>query len=256
MTPLQTLEFAVRHTAHKSSKAIAAIAMTDPSNLHSCLSGKRALPDHIAQRVGCAVGLKVTVHQEEMQASIASDTVITLEVKLGELDLLGQFLQTLAKGKTYNWRLPEQQTEPAAGEVCACVAANIGDSYMLALLVAKTTEEAYQCFDKDLAPILGSLKLPCTPDQFVFSGSDATWLRTKAGLINRQELDRIFSKAVLPSIAEWAQLLIEHTTRASRQRLWDRHCISVGEAGTKKRLPGGAVSSPSPPTLPPLAARA
>lgn len=209
MTPLQTLEFAVRHNAHKSSKAIATIAMTDPGNLHSCLSGRRALPGHIAQRVGCVVGLQVTLPQEEMQVTVARDTIVTLTVLMNELDQLGQFLQALAKGRTYSWRLLGQQSEPGAGEVCACVAANIGDSYVLALLVAGTAEEAYRCFDKDFAPMLGGLRLPSNPDEFVFSGTDATWLRIKAGLISKQELDRIFCKLTQPSISEWAQLLID-----------------------------------------------
>jgi len=209
MTPLQTLEFAVRHTAHKSSKAIAAIAMTDPGNLHSCLSGKRALPAHIAQRVGCVVGLQVTLLQEEMRVTVARDTIVTLTVQLDELDQLGQFLRALTADRTFSWRLLEQQSEPGAGEVCACIAANIGDSYVLALMVVGTAEEAYQYIDKDFSQILGGVMLPCHPDQFVFSGTDATWLRTKAGLISKQELDRIFCKPTQPSISEWAQLLID-----------------------------------------------
>lgn len=209
MTPLQTLEFAVRHTAHKSSKAIAVIAMTDPGNLHSCLSGKRALPGHIAQRVGCVVGLQVALHQEEMRVTVARDTIVTMAVQLDELDQLGQFLRALTAGGTFSWRLLEQQSEPSAGEVCACIAANIGDSYVLALLVAETVEEAYQCFDKDFPKILGGVRLPSHPEEFVFSGTDATWLRTKAGLISKQELDRIFSKPSQPSISEWAHLLID-----------------------------------------------
>ncbi len=213
MTPLQTLEFAVRHAAHKSSKAIAAIAMTDPGNLHSCLSGKRALPAHIAQRVGCVVGLQVTLLQEEMRVTVARDTIVTLAVLLNELDQLGQFLQALAKGRTYSWRLLEQQSEPSAGEVCACIATNIGDSYVLALLVAETVEEAYQCFDKDFHQILGGVRLPSHPGQFVFGHTDSTWLRAKAGLISKQELDRIFSKPSQPSVNEWAQLLIDLNTR-------------------------------------------
>lgn len=209
MNPLQTLEFAVRHTAHKSSKAIAAIAMTDPGNLHSCLSGKRGMPGHIAQRVGCVVGLQVALHQEEMLVTVARDTIITLTVEVNELDLLGQFVQALAKERTHSWLLLEQQAEPATGEVCACIAANIGDSYVLALLVAGTAEETYRCFDKDFAQILGGLRLQSSPDQFVFSSTDATWLRTKAGLISKQELERIFCKPARPSINEWAQLLIK-----------------------------------------------
>ncbi len=85
MTPLQVLEFFVRHTAFKSTKNISAIANTDPGNLHSCLAGKRALPVHIAQRVAAAVGLVASIEDGQLSLDVASGSIITLEVDTTEL---------------------------------------------------------------------------------------------------------------------------------------------------------------------------
>lgn len=174
MTPLQVLEFFVRHTAFKSTKNISAIANTDPGNLHSCLAGKRALPVHIAQRVAAAVGLVASIEDGQLSLDVASGSIITLEVDTTELINLSGALASLAPETNYFWRLLVSQEEPVRKGVFAIAITSYKDSYFVINLSCESTDEAYRALEGELPDHLPGKRLPQEPDQFVYSTNNAT----------------------------------------------------------------------------------
>lgn len=203
MKPLDVLDFVVRHTAYKSTKAIASIAGTDPANLHSCLSGKRALPHHIARRVAAAVGLSVTYLDESMCIKPTNDTIITLKIPTTDLQQFADLLRTLSNNFSYLWKV-----FPGEGEIFSILIASINDSYVIGLLKSESVDDAIFTISKGFDSIFDGVNFIDSENNIKYSEFDSFLIRIKSGIVGKKTLDIFFGREKSATISEWAELLI------------------------------------------------
>lgn len=227
MLPRELLEFITRHTAHKSAKYISGVAGTDAGNLHSCLSGKRALPFPMAQRVAAAVGLTASMLSNQLAITMAPGTVINLEVGGDELPVLGKAVQALAGNRSCSWRLVMPVESVSDGGVFAIAIVGVGDGYVVVNLSWMSGEDAYQVLGGQIRDFLPGVWLPQEPEQFCFSLASAEWIRLRAGVESIRTLDKMFLRETEVGVEEWAQLLMDLHQMGAKPRVVSRFMQSI-----------------------------
>lgn len=233
MNPRETLEFVTRHTAHKSMKYISSVAGTDAGNLHGCLSGKRALPFQMAQRVAAAVGLKATQVGNQLELGLTPHTVINLEVNGSELSMLVDALQSLAAKQVFLWRLLLAHEEVPAGGVSAVAIALVARTYFVINLAWDDVASAVAGID-GVRAMLPGVWLSQGPDDFTYSTASEGWIRLRAGVESIHTLDVLFLRDTEPSIDDWARMLIDLNRLGAHPNVVARTMTGMVAAENKK----------------------
>jgi len=203
MKPIEVLDFVVRHTAYRSTKAIASIAETDPANLYSCLSGKRAMPQHTAAKVAAAVGLKALHSQDAMTLSIDDGITITLKFGTNELTQFSELVKALSPNSQYAWT-----AIPGDADVIFILIAAIGESYLIGLVSSDNTEEELNIIAGGFERFFNQKKVTCNESTIRNIELDYFLTRLKSGILGNGTLDILFQKNVTAKISDWAKLLI------------------------------------------------
>lgn len=232
MSPRELLEFITRHTSHKSTKYLSTVAGTDAGNLHSCLSGKRALPFPMAQRVAAVVGLEAFLAGGQLALRTVPHTVINLEVDGAELPSLAAALHALAGRKQCTWRLVRPSEEVAPGGVFAIAIARVEECYLVINLSWSDSAEAYAALDT-LKELLPGVWLPQEPEQFTYPTASAEWLRLRAGIESLRTLDGMFLRESETTIEDWAQMLIELNQMGAKPGAVARFMQSIVRQGER-----------------------
>lgn len=202
MKPIEALDFVVRHTAYKSTKAIASIAETDPANLYSCLSGKRAMPQHTAAKVAAAVGLKALHSKDAMTLSIDDGIAITLKFETNELTQFSELVKALSPDSRYAWTVI-----PGDTDITFILIAAIGESYLIGLVSSDSIEEGLNIIAGGFERFLNSKKITYN-ESTINIGTDHFLTRLKSGILGNSTLDILFQKKATAKISDWARLLI------------------------------------------------
>lgn len=203
MKPIEILDFVVRHTAYKSTKAIASIAETDPANLYSCLSGKRAIPQHTAAKVAAAVGLKALHNKDAMTLSIDDGITITLKLGINELTQFSELIKALSSECKYAWTVIPGDSDIAFIPIIA-----IGESYLIGLVNSDSTEEFLNIITSGFEIFFNGKKVTCDESTIKNIEPNHFLTRLKSGTLGNNMLDILFQKKATAKISDWARLLI------------------------------------------------